>query len=173
MCNRIIICGGNGAGKSTLGKALAKELDWEFRDIEEYYFPADASDYNYEKARTREGVAILLLEDMKKYNNLIVASVKGNYGKEVESMFTCAILISVSKETRLQRVRSRSYQKFGDRMLKGGDLYEKENRFFDMVEKRSEKDVIEWLNSVDVPIIRVDGNQPIESNVQIIKTLLI
>ena len=110
---------------------------------------------------------------MKKYNNLIVASVKGNYGKEVESLFTCAVLISVSKEIRLQRVRSRSYQKFGDRMLQGGDLYEKENRFFDMVEKRSEEDVIEWLNSVDIPIIRVDGNQTIERNVQTIKALLI
>ncbi len=173
MCNRIIICGGNGAGKSTLGKALAKELAWEFKDIEEYYFPAGDADYNYEKARTREEVANLLLRDLKKYNDLIVASVKGNYGKEVESMFTCAVLISVSKDTRLQRVRSRSYQKFGDRMLKDGDLYEKEKRFFDMVEKRSEKDVIEWLNSVDVPIIRVDGNQPIERNVQIIKALLI
>lgn len=116
MGNRVIICGGNGAGKSTLGKALAKELDWEFRDIEEYYFPAGDADYNYEKARTREEVSTSLLGDMKKYSDLIVASVKGNYGKEVESMFTCAVLIRVSKEIRLQRVKDRSYQKFGDRM---------------------------------------------------------
>ncbi|MBR2248380.1 MAG: hypothetical protein IJ880_15380, partial [Bacilli bacterium] len=39
MTMRIIICGLNGAGKSTLGKALAGRLNYEFRDIEDYYFP--------------------------------------------------------------------------------------------------------------------------------------
>lgn len=33
---RIIICGLNGAGKSTLGRALAGQLHYEFRDIEDY-----------------------------------------------------------------------------------------------------------------------------------------
>ncbi|AOZ95644.1 shikimate kinase [Butyrivibrio hungatei] len=36
---RIIVCGLNGAGKSTLGRALAGQLHYEFRDIEDYYFP--------------------------------------------------------------------------------------------------------------------------------------
>ena len=36
---RIIACGLNGAGKSTLGRALAGKLHYEFRDIEDYYFP--------------------------------------------------------------------------------------------------------------------------------------
>ena len=39
MAHKIIICGGNGAGKSTLGKALAEKTGWEFRDVEDYYFP--------------------------------------------------------------------------------------------------------------------------------------
>lgn len=78
MKNRIIICGGNGVGKSTLGKALSHELGWQFMDIEDYYFPKSNMDYNHETARTREEVTHLLLEDMKKYTNFVLASVKGN-----------------------------------------------------------------------------------------------
>lgn len=114
----------------------------------------------------------LLLEDLKLYDNLILASVKGNYGEEVSSMFTCAVLVSVPKEIRMKRVRDRSYKKFGDRILQGGDLYEKEKKFFDMVDQRSEDDVTVWLESIKIPIIRVDGTQPIDRNIQTISQLL-
>lgn len=173
MGNRIIVCGGNGAGKSTLGKELSQELDWKFMDVEDYYFPVNSMDYNYELARTREEVSSLLLEDLKLYDNFILASVKGNYGEEVSSMFTCAVLVCVPKEIRMKRVIDRSYKKFGDRILQGGDLYEKEKRFFDMVEHRSDDDVTTWLNSINIPIIRVDGTQPIDRSIKAIGRLLI
>lgn len=173
MENRIIICGGNGAGKSTLGKKLAQGLGCIFMDIETYYFPPNNTDYNYATAKTREEVTSFLLEDMEKYNDFVLASVKGDYGEMVASMFTCAVFISAPKEIRMKRVRNRACQKFGDRILQGGDLYEREERFFDMVNSRSEKDVTEWLDSINVPIIRVDGTQPIEKNIKTIMRVLV
>lgn len=172
MSNRIIVCGGNGAGKSTFGKRLATELGWTFRDIEEYYFPINNSDYNYSEARTKEEVSELLLADMKKYDNFILASVKGEFGLEVTELFTCAILIEVPKDIRMDRVRARSNHKFGDRMLPGGDLYEKEEQFFDMVEKRPENYTEKWLETVNIPVIRVDGTEPVEDNIMKVKKLL-
>ena len=169
MSNMIIVCGGNGAGKSTLGKRLAEDLGWTFKDIEEYYIPINNAEYNYSEARTKEEVSKLLLADMKEYENFVLASVKGEFGSEVSKLFTCAILIEVPKELRMERVRERSNQKFGDRMLQGGDLYEKEEQFFDMVEKRPEDYTTEWLEIVDMPIIRVDGTKAIEDNVVKIK----
>lgn len=169
MSNRIIVCGGNGAGKSTLGKRLATELGWTFKDIEKYYFPINSTDYNYSEARTKEEVSELILADMKEHENFVLASVKGEFGSEVSKLFTCAILIEVPKELRMERVRERSNQKFGDRMLPGGDLYEKEEQFFDMVEKRPEDYTTKWLETVDMPVIRVDGTKAIEDNVVKIK----
>lgn len=169
MNNKIIVCGGNGAGKSTLGKELAKELGWVFKDIEEYYFSENNSDYNYLQAQTKDEVAKLLLADMMKYDDFILASVNGDYGSVISKLFTCAILIDVPKDIRMERVRDRSNQKFGDRMLPGGDLYEKEERFFDMVRKRPEDYVTKWLNTVDIPVFHVDGTRAVEDNIQMIK----
>ena len=100
---------------------------------------------------------------MKKYDNLILAAVRGNYSKEIEAMFTYAVYVSVPKEIRMKRVRERSYKKFGDRMLEGGDLYEKEKSFFDMIEKRSDKTVTDWLDTMDIPVIAIDGTQDTEN----------
>lgn len=138
---RIILCGGNGAGKSTLGKILSQKLNCFFMDIENYYFNQNESDYKYETSRTKEEVTNLLLNDMRKHNRFILASVKGNYGKEIESMFTHAIYIHVPKEIRMKRIRNRSFQRFGNRILPNGDLYEKEERFFSMAENRLDDEI--------------------------------
>jgi len=169
---RIIVCGGNGAGKSTLGKSLASELGYKFEDIENYYFPKDNPEYEYAVFRTREAVAELLLADLEKYTDFVLASVKGNYGKEVEELFDIAVYIEVPKEVREKRVYERSYKQFGERMLPGGDLYESEKRFFDMVAQRPDDYAIKWLNEMDIPIIKVDGTQPIKKSVEEIKRRL-
>ena len=49
--------------------------------------------------------------------------------------FQYAILLNVPKSIRLKRVKMRSSQKFGNRMLSGGDLYEQEEKFSKDMEK--------------------------------------
>ena len=62
----------------------------------------------------------------------------------------------------------RSFQKFGNRMLSGGDLYEQEENFFHFVESRDESIVEEWAKSLKCPVIRIDGTMPIDENVKLI-----
>ena len=105
---RIIICGLNGAGKSTLGKALAGRLNYEFRDIEDYYFPKIDDKYEYSIQRTDEEVAALLLKDLEENDDVVLASVRGNYSKQIEKLFDLAVYIDIPKEIRMARVRKRS-----------------------------------------------------------------
>ena len=168
MKHRIIVCGGNGAGKSTLGKALASKLKWPFMDIEDYYFPEKQKEYFYASPKDRSYVEKMLLQDMKRTENFVLAAVKGNYGKDIEKMFDCAVLICVNKEKRIERVINRSYHKFGERMMPGGDLYESENAFFEMIKKRSDWEVEEWLKKPQLPTIEVAGTRPVDENVRLI-----
>lgn len=159
MEERVILCGGNGAGKSTLGRYLARALDWPFFDIETYYFPDIGGDYPYRTARTQEEVEALLLADLRANPRCLLAATKGAYGPEVEGLLTCAVLLDVPKEARLERVRQRSYQKFGERMRPGGDLHDREEQFFRMVEGRSQGDVEAWLEGTGLPVLRLDAAQ--------------
>lgn len=164
----IIICGLNGTGKSTLGKALAEKLHFYFIDIENLYFPKTDPNYIYASPRTRKEVEKLLLDEMKTHKNFILASVKGDYGEYIYPLIQYAILLDVPKNIRLQRVKKRSFQKFGNRMLSGGDLYEQEEKFFHFVESRDENTVEEWVKSLKCPVIRIDGTQPIDENTKFI-----
>ncbi len=166
MGTGILICGLNGAGKSTLGKALADMLHFHFIDIEDLYFPKTDPNYMYASSRTQEEVEKLLFREVSTHNNFVLASVHGNYGTVLEPFFQCAVLIEVPKSIRLRRVRERSFQKFGTRVLPGGDLYDKEENFFDFVKSRPENMVEKWLDTVNCPVIRIDGRNSIEENIQ-------
>ncbi|MDY5940952.1 MAG: AAA family ATPase [Eubacteriales bacterium] len=165
MANRIFVCGGNGAGKSTLGRRLAIKLHYPFADIEDYCFQKTDSEYPYKISRTKQEVSALLLHDMENRENLVVAAVKGDYGDRLVSLITHVVYIDVPKEIRIRRVKARSYRQFGDRMRQGGDLYEEENRFFNMVERRSEQETEKWLDTLSVPIVRLDGLKSTDENV--------
>lgn len=168
MGTGIIMCGLNGAGKSTLGKALAEKLNFYFIDNEDLYFPKTDSGYMYASPRSRKEVEKLLFSEIKAHENFIFTSVKGDYGDAATPFFRYAVLVEVPRDLRIQRVKNRSFQKFGDRMLPGGDLYEKEERFFDLVESRAEDTVEEWAKLLSCPVIRVDGTKPVEENVKLI-----
>lgn len=166
MGTGIIVCGLNGAGKSTLGRALAKELRFHFINDEDLYFPKDDPQYLYASPRPHEEVERLLLREVKAHENFVFASVKGDYGEDVYPFFRYAVLIEVPKDIRMQRVRDRSFQKFGNRMLPGGDLYETEEAFFAFVASKAENTVEEWVKTLQCPILRVDGTKSIEENVR-------
>ena len=68
----------------------------------------------------------------------------------------------------MQRVKKRSFQKFGNRMLPGGDLHEQEEKFFEFVTSRPESTVEEWIQLLSCSILRIDGTKPVEENVDFI-----
>ncbi len=161
----ILICGLNGAGKSTLGKALADRMGYEFIDNEDLFFPKADPAYAYSAARNKDEVIKLLEERVRKNDHFIFSAVKGDYGELFTNSLKHIILVDVPKQVRSQRVRNRSYQKFGDRILPGGDLFEQENKWFSVTDSRPENYVTKWLETVRCPVIQIDGTLPVETNV--------
>lgn len=165
MGTGILVCGLNGSGKSTLGKALAKRLDFHFIDNEDLFFPKTDPDYTYASPRPKSEVEKLLVNEVTAHENFVFAAVHGDYGKDIIALYDFAILIEVPKDIRMLRVRDRSFQKFGSRMLRGGDLYEQEEQFFQLVSSRPEDMTEKWLKTLRCPTIRVDGTRPLEENI--------
>ena len=168
----IQICGLNGCGKSTLGRELSERIGFYFIDNESLYFSRTNTDELYMNPKSREEVERLLFEEINKNPNLVFSAVKGDYGKKIMPMYDYVVMLEVPKHVRSQRVRNRSFQKFGNRMLIGGDLYNQEEAFFQMVASRQDDYIENWLQTVKCPIIRVDGTKPIEENVEHIIQIL-
>ena len=168
----IMICGLNGSGKSTLGRMLADRLGYEFIDNEDLFFPKTDASYMFSNPRSKEEAIRLLEERISKNNRFIFAAVKGDYGDRLITLLDYAVLIEVPKRIRSQRVRDRSYQKFGDRILPGGDLHDKESQWFSLTDSRPDTYVTDWLKTVNCPVIRIDGTLPVEQNLDYIVSAL-
>lgn len=161
----IAVCGLNGSGKTTLGRALSESLHYRFTGSENLFFPANS----YEEPRSREEAVRLLISEISGCENFVLAAVRGDYGARLEARYRLAVLIDAPREIRLTRIRERSYQKFGSRMLPGGDLYGQEERFFAMAASRPDDYAEAWARTLPCPVLRVDGTKPVRENVALIR----
>ena len=168
----ILVCGLNGCGKSTVGRLLAEKTGYKFIDNENLYFAKDDPDYLFSAPRSRGEVVRLLESEMPADGRFVFAAVSGNsddYGEKLVPALGLIVLIEVPKAVRMERVRARSFGKFGERMLEGGDLFESESAFFRLVESRPEDYVTKWLEAdkraAGIPVLRIDGTLQPEENV--------
>ncbi|MGN1118032.1 MAG: AAA family ATPase [Acutalibacteraceae bacterium] len=168
----ILICGLNGAGKSTLGKALADEIQYRFIDIEDLYFYKTNPEYDYDTHRSIYDVIGLLNELIDSNKNFVFTAVRGDYGEKLTSNLEYVILLEAPKKVRLERLKKRTFDRFGDRIIPGGDLYERENAFLIKVKNRPENYVTDWLKNINCPVIRADGTKTVEYNVKYITSFI-
>ena len=160
----ICVCGLNGSGKTTFGAALAKKLNFKHMDIENYYFTQ--TDNPYASARSREEVEVLLLEDVRNNPCFVFSAVNGNMNHEINSCYDLVVYLEVPQEIRMKRIRLRAFDKFGDRVLPGGDMYEQEEKFFEFAQKRTPAKIECWLQTLTCRVVRLDGSKPVKDNIK-------
>ena len=94
------------------------------------------SEYEYSDPRSKDEAIKLLEKRINNNSRFVFAAVKGDYGDKLINSLDHIILVDVPKDVRNQRVRTRSFQKFGKKMRPGGNLYDKEQKWFDIVDSR-------------------------------------
>lgn len=166
MLNGIIIMGLNGSGKSTICHKLADVLNYRRMDVEDYYFLN--SDIPYAKSRTHEEVKQLMLDDIIIHHNYVLSSVGCNWGSEIVSTYKLAILLYAPLQVRLERIKQRETTRFGNRVLEGGDMYESQKRFHDMVASRSAEDIKQQACSLTCPVLEISATLPVKEILSLI-----
>ena len=158
----IAVCGLNGSGKTTLAKYLASLLstDENFRalDIEDYYFRK--SEPPYTNPRTRVEALMLLQADVERNPRFVLSAVSCDLGFAVTSRLALVILLYAPREIRSERIRRRSLERFGGRVLPGGDMYEREQKFIGFAAGRPDSDAERGLEGLDCKLLRLDGTRP-------------
>lgn len=124
----IIVFGANGSGKTTLGRELAQLLGFKHMDIEDYCFKR--SEKPYSQPRSREDYLDLMLSDIRRYRSFVISAVIGDLGDIIPKYYELAVSLSAPFHVRMERVRQRSYEQYGERILPAGDMYEQETKFF-------------------------------------------
>lgn len=168
---RILVMGAAGAGSSTLGKALAQKNQWPNFDSDEYYWlPTNPP---FTDKRTPEERVKLLSEGLNKHQNWIVSGVLCNWGNFIIPLLTHVIFLYADWSVRLNRIKQREIKQFGNRILKGGDMYEHHEAFIEWASQydsdnpvsRTKNKHLEWLAALppQIHIIKLDANIEVDT----------
>ena len=179
----IAIIGLNGGGKSTLSHGLAKKINYIEIDLEDCYFPEQsqsrkwALDHNtiletkhlgalpFSKPRSKDAVENLLMEKINDYPNFVISSVSMNWYKHILASIDMIFWVQTPLEERLKRIQHREQRRFGSRVLEGGDMYQQQLDFLEVVAHKESISLEENVLKVDCPVIQIDGTLPISQNI--------
>ncbi|MDD4494604.1 MAG: AAA family ATPase [Eubacteriales bacterium] len=153
----IIVFGANGSGKTTLGHELSCILNFKHMDIEDYHF--EKSEIPYAVERPREDCLNLMLADIEKHHSFVLSAVTGDFGDIIPQYYELAVYLSAPLDTRIERIKQRSYEKFGERIREGGDMYGQHMEFVDFAATRSLARIDEWAETLTCRLIRIDGTK--------------
>ena len=190
MIRGIAIMGLNGCGKSTLAHAIAKRLDFYEMDVEDYYFPEQKNsrqavleqqydvkceykgEFPYSMPRSTKEVQEMIRNDIEKHPQFVISGVTMNWDEDILSMIDVAFILEVPAQERVKRVQHREEIRFGSRVMSGGDMYEQQKAFRDIIGNRSNERVEESAAKMLCKKVRLDGTKSIEESISRIMCIL-
>ena len=173
----IHIFGASGSGTSTLGQAIADRTGYVFLDSDDYlWLPTDPQ---YTTKRPSEERLALLEGDIDASDGAVVSGSLVGWGDPLIPRFTLAVRLVVPMDVRMDRLERREYQRFGDRIRPGGDMYETSQAFLKWaagyedgpatMRSRAMHDL--WQQKLSCPLLTLDGTRPVEELVnEVLKT---
>ena len=168
MKNVIHIYGASGSGTSTLGKKISEELGYKFMDTDDYFWlPTNPK---YITKRSKEERLALMKKDITENDNVVISGSLVDWGDELIPLFTLVIRLVTDTQIRIERLKTREKQKFGDRIMPEGDMYTNHMEFLEWARKydtgsvdmRSKAKHDEWQKLLLCKQIVLDGADDLE-----------
>lgn len=170
MKNIIHIYGASGSGTSTLGRKICEELGYKFMDTDDYFWLPTNPQYTAKRGKKER--LDLMKKDISENDNVVISGSLVDWGDELIPLFTLAIRLVTDTEIRIERLKIREKQKFGDRIMPGGDMYANHIEFIEWARKydtgsvdmRSKAKHDEWQKLLMCKQIVLNGADDLEEN---------
>ncbi len=179
MNNIIHIFGASGSGTSTLGRYICAQAGYTFIDTDDYFWlPTDPP---FTTKRDIEERINLMRRDIDRAENAVISGSLTGWGDVFMESFTLAVRLHTDTALRISRIKAREYERFGDRILEGGDMYEANLDFVQWASEYDDGDINmrsrlchdEWQKNLRCKVLSLSGSDTLESNWEIIKSNLL
>jgi inorganic pyrophosphatase len=163
--NIIHILGASGAGTSTLGQAL-EQHGYKWLDTDNYFWAP--TDPPFVQSRPNGERTALLKADIEANPKCVITGSLCGWGDVFMPQFDLVVWVDTPTDIRIKRLEKREYERFGERILPGGDMYDEHTKFIEWAKtydtnnppERCRKLHEEWLRQILCPVIKVDGTKP-------------
>ncbi len=162
--------GASGSGTTTLAKELSEVTEFQHLDVDDYYWKP--TNPPFEEKVEMAVRAENLKHDFEKYNDVIVSGSLVSWGNYWQTAFDLVVFVTLDKEIRLQRLKQREIERYGDQLENDPEIKQKSQAFLDWATRydnlkftgRSIKIHRDWLASVKTTVIEVDSEDSVEFN---------
>lgn len=172
MLDRVYITGASGCGVTTLGKALAAALGAVAIDTDDHYWvPTDPP---YREKRPPEERVRRIAALQAAAGRWVVSGTAESWGEPLVLGAELIVFLEAPTPVRIERLRRRERERFGDRLLPGGALHDTHREFIAWAGQyeegrepgRSRPRHEKWLARVSLPVLRLDSTRPVEALVE-------
>ena len=173
MIQRIHILGASGSGTTTLGRALADSLTYPHFDTDDYFWIS--TDPPHTDKREHSVRQQLLMDDLTSHDSWVLSGSLCGWGDVAIPLFELVVFLWIPSEIRMGRLQRREQERYGERIMPGGDMYEKSQEFLDWaasydtggLDMRSRQRHEQWLSSLPCPIVCMEGEYAIEEQLAV------
>ena len=174
MIHRIHILSASGSGTTSLGRALAARLQCPHFDTDDYFWlPTDPP---YTQQRKRTARQQLLMDDLTAHDAWVVSGSLCGWGDVAIPLLKLVVFLWIPHDIRMARLRNREHERFGTRIMPGGDMYEQSQAFLawaasyddggmDIWSKRRHE---QWPGTLPCPILYFEGEYTIEEQLAVL-----
>lgn len=171
---RIHILGASGSGTTTLGRVLAKHIQCPHFDTDTYFWLA--TDPPFTEQRKHTARQQLLMRDLTTHEAWVLSGSLCGWGDEAIPLFDLVVFLWIPQDVRLERLRQREHERYGERITPGGDMHEQSQAFLGWaasyddrgLEMRSRRRHEQWLGTLPGPIVWIEGEYAIEEQVDVL-----
>jgi adenylate kinase family enzyme len=162
----IHIVGASGSGTTTLAVALAEAIGARHLDTDSFYWLPTSPPFQ-DKRPVAERLALIRAAFAESERWVLSGSLL-YWGVELASAFDLVVFLFVPPAVRMARTEARERERYGDKILPGGEMHESHlaflawSRSYD-TETTSGRNLINhtaWLASLTCPVLEIAGAQP-------------
>lgn len=163
---RVGITGASGCGVTTLGSVLSARLGVVHIDMDDHFWIATDPPYQV-KREVPERLARIRAEQART-GRWVVSGTLDGWAEPVTGGADLIVFLEVPTGVRLERLRRRERERFGDALLPGGNMHENHIEFIEWAAHyddgtlpgRSRPRHEKWLAGLALPVLRLDGTRP-------------
>jgi adenylate kinase family enzyme len=168
---RIHIFGASGSGTTTLGRALAARLGIAFLDSDDFFWKPTVPPFTTKTEIGARRAALSAATEAA--GSWVLSGSMTGWGDFLIPRLELAIYLYLPPGIRMARLASRERERYGARIDSGDDMRATHLEFmawagrYDTagLEQRSRASHAEWMKKLCCPILRIEGDLPLEESV--------
>ncbi|MDH6250294.1 adenylate kinase family enzyme [Chryseobacterium sp. H1D6B] len=166
---KINIIGASVSGTTTLAERIAVHLGFVHLDSDEYFW--EKTEEPFEKRRDPELRNSLLDAAIESNMDIVLSGPFFHWNDDFTDVFNLVIFLYVPQDIRMNRLRRREYERYGDAVETNELKKMKYQAFMEWAASyddplfestRTLHQQREWLDSLQIPILKIEGNYLLE-----------